>query len=321
MQDALIDKVETEARKERTKMSIEQLLATVAEQEPREEFAKTGQPEDTGFLSKMHSSQAYMGPYSLIMAEKFIKKEEASKADTRDERISFVKMEYFLYAVSEAHRCVVDLRQMEARNNQLQDELEFLQADVASMGTVIPGYFKTKDQAADYQRRVTLAETASRTLEQLRSQISLKENELLLIFRELQSWDFNVPDHYFEREHILELQEQEERKRRFVLPTRTFWRPVFFEKQANQDIMNPKFAKRLRDFSKTKHAEGTHEGVLVSALRPFAVKKVEEYIKLDKFVFKGEIDERNDIEKIKTSIALSQQMIVADPGVRFQPRQ
>lgn len=169
MQDALIDKVETEARKERTKMSIEQLLATVAEQAPKEEFAKTGQPQDTGFLSKMHTSQAYMGPYSLIMAEKFIKIEEAARANQRDERISFVKMEYFLYAVTEAHRCVVDLRQMEARNNQLQDELEFLQADVASMGTVIPGYFKNKDQAADYSRRVTMAETASRTLEQLRS--------------------------------------------------------------------------------------------------------------------------------------------------------
>jgi hypothetical protein len=84
--------------------------------------------------------------------------------------------------------------------------------------------------------------------------------------------------------------------------------------------MNPKFAKRLRDFNKAKHAEGSHEGVLVSALRPFAVKKVEEYIKLDKFVFKGEIDERNDIERIKTTIALSQQMMVTDPGARFQPR-
>ena len=106
-----------------------------------------------------------------------------------------------------------------------------------------------------------------------------------------------------------------------MLPTRTFWRPVFFEKQANQDIMNPKFAKRLRDFSKTKHVEGSREGVLVSALRPFAVKRVEEYIKLDRFVFKGEIDERKDIDRIKTSIALSQQMMVTDSGARFQPRQ
>jgi hypothetical protein len=131
----------------------------------------------------MKQSQAYMGPYSLIMAEKFIKL--AEKQAPKGERMSFVKMEYFLYAVSEAHRCVVDLRQMEARSNELMDELELLQADVASLGTVIPGYFKSKEQAADYKRRMQAFESTQRVSEQLRSHISLKENELLLIFREL----------------------------------------------------------------------------------------------------------------------------------------
>ena len=33
-------------------------------------------------------------------------------------------MEYFLYAASEAHRCIMELKQMESRINRMQDEVE-----------------------------------------------------------------------------------------------------------------------------------------------------------------------------------------------------
>ena len=65
-----------------------------------------------------------MGPYSIKMASDFLKMIERQKS-SQQEKISCVKMEYFLYAVSDAHRCVIDLKQMEARINKMQDELEY----------------------------------------------------------------------------------------------------------------------------------------------------------------------------------------------------
>jgi hypothetical protein len=43
-------------------------------------------------------------------------------------------MEYFLYAVNEAHRCVLELRQMEKRINEMQDELEAAFVALGSTG-------------------------------------------------------------------------------------------------------------------------------------------------------------------------------------------
>lgn len=37
-----------------------------------------------------------------------------------------------------------------------------------------------------------------RQIERMRYTISMKETELVLIFRELMSWDYLVPDHYFD---------------------------------------------------------------------------------------------------------------------------
>ena len=42
-------------------------------------------------------------------------------------------MEYFLYAVTEAHKCVMELKQMEARVNILHDTTELIQLEIAGM--------------------------------------------------------------------------------------------------------------------------------------------------------------------------------------------
>jgi hypothetical protein len=70
--------------------------------------------------------------------------------------MSFVKMEYFLYAVSEAHRCVVDLRMMEARINDMHTEFEIAHRELANVGggnVIIPGLFKSKDQQQSYDEK------------------------------------------------------------------------------------------------------------------------------------------------------------------------
>jgi hypothetical protein len=51
------------------------------------------------------------------MAHDYLRKVETSKK--QQEKISFVKMEYFLYAVSQAHETICDLRRMDNRYNEL----------------------------------------------------------------------------------------------------------------------------------------------------------------------------------------------------------
>ncbi len=51
-------------------------------------------------------------------------------------------MEYFLYAVTEAHRCVAELKQMEKRINELQDELELAAIELAHMSSLATNYFR-----------------------------------------------------------------------------------------------------------------------------------------------------------------------------------
>lgn len=57
------------------------------------------------------------------MAHDHLRQIEMQRKHKR-ENISFVKMEYFLYCVTEAHRCVLELRQSEVRLNELLDEHE-----------------------------------------------------------------------------------------------------------------------------------------------------------------------------------------------------
>ena len=71
----------------------------------------------------------------------------------------------------------------------------------------------------------------------------------MLIFRELMSWDFSVPDYYFDENLMLDRKMQEQLKETYLLPTRTFWRPVYFDSFKEPDIMNSRFALKIRDYS------------------------------------------------------------------------
>lgn len=79
----------------------------------------------------------------------------------------------------------------------------------------------------------------------------MKETELVLIFRELMSCDLYVPDYYFDKTLMLDRKKQEQLMESYILPIRTFWRPVYFEPYQEPNLMEPKFARRFRDFSNT----------------------------------------------------------------------
>jgi hypothetical protein len=57
----------------------------------------------------------------------------------------------------------------------------------------------------------------------------MKENELVIIFRELMSWDFHVPDFYFDKDLMLDRKRQEQLQETYQMPLRTFWRPIYFD--------------------------------------------------------------------------------------------
>jgi len=80
----------------------------------------------------LERSKMHFGPYALQLAEEFfdnqMKRHQAMlKGKTRadeQEKISFVKMEYFLYGVAEANRLIEQLKCMEVRINRQAREVE-----------------------------------------------------------------------------------------------------------------------------------------------------------------------------------------------------
>lgn len=74
--------------------------------------------EGDGFMKVLKETQTYLGPYSIKLAHDYLQrfeKEEKSK----QEKISFVKMEYFLFGVSETYRTIEELKLMESRINSV----------------------------------------------------------------------------------------------------------------------------------------------------------------------------------------------------------
>ena len=64
-----------------------------------------------------------------------------------------------------------------------------------------------------------------------RLEISTKEAELLLVFRELIFCDFYVEDDFFEKKSELGLD--------FKIPLEKFWRPVVIPEHIETDLNNP----------------------------------------------------------------------------------
>lgn len=107
-------------------MSLQELIETEVhtaadafkkqQREELEQFLdmRAGLDKDgTEFMKMLERSKMHFGPYALQLAEEYfntqMKKFEAkldpSKKDEQ-EKISFVKMEYFLYGVAEANRLI-----------------------------------------------------------------------------------------------------------------------------------------------------------------------------------------------------------------------
>ena len=136
-----------------------------------------------------------------------------------------------------------------------------------------------------------------------------------MIFRELMSWDYTVPDYYFDENLMLDRKLQEQLKETYFLPTRTFWRPVYFDGHREPNLVHPEFAMRLRDYSvitpeiqrildkhDIRNVKPPRRGVLVSYLRPYDAKNINDQLRFDKYYASGEYHEQKDLEILKSKI-------------------
>ena len=129
------------------------------------------------------------------------------------------------------------------------------------------------------------------------------------------SWDFYTPDYYFSTEYLQEKKLEESIGESYLLPMRTFWRPVHFESYVEPDLRHPTHARLERVYpnltKKDQEAEARnnklskgekkpyHGGVLVSALRPHDIKHVNDHMRFDRYISFGHWKEHHYISDIK----------------------
>lgn len=127
-------------RADKDNVSIEQLIEMVCKK-PQEEYerqqmdllkkfvAQRGMQDRDGeqFQKILRETQGNLGTYSIKMAHDYVNKLFRDKGKPSDqEKISFVKMEYFLYGITQAHRVIQDLKKLEEREIQLKEKHEIL---------------------------------------------------------------------------------------------------------------------------------------------------------------------------------------------------
>lgn len=213
----------------------------------------------------LENSKMHFGPYALQLADEFFNKQmknieskiDPSKQDEQ-EKISYVKMEYFLYGVAEADRVIEQLKSMEVRMDTLAKEADskYRDAEELKPSGMASGYnnrhqnlhvggnyqedkLKQARIKKSYEKKLADANKAEESLKEQRFEISSKETQLLLIFRELMSFDFYVADHYFERDFLELKREKKIAQERYIVPLQTFWKPIEF----NEYFEYEKFGK------------------------------------------------------------------------------
>lgn len=118
-----------------------------------------------------------------------------------------------------------------------------------------------------------------------------------------------------------------------MVPTRTFWRPIYFDEYNEPNLLHPDFARKVRDFSDFKlpdelqealkgHPEEEpvryREGVLVSQLRPYEPRPAKDFLRFDRLFSKGEFIEQKELDRIKQTISEKLAKEVKDHGQRFK---
>ena len=247
-------------------MSIQELLqsevynaASEAKKQQRlelQQFLDTrgaADPDGKEFIDFMEKSKMHFGPFAIKLAQEFVqsqikKKEKTNNPLKKDQEfISFLKMEYFLYGVQEANHIVQQLRFMEDEINNRTETYERMQFDSNAIQNQLRQIPLDSRFAADrkiLQQRIqdigVKVSGSSQEISDNRFEISSKETELLLIFNELISYDFYVPDNHFETSQY-DTERKHRRTETYSVPLHNFWRPIEMAEYIEPFLNHPDF--------------------------------------------------------------------------------
>eukprot|EP00347_Sterkiella_histriomuscorum_P005365 403356888 len=323
-----------EKRLMRTTMSIEKLIETqcnipqyVYEAEQRlllKKFVESRGHNDSageGFLALLsQSDKVRYGPYSIKLAHDYLKRFEKAE-NSKQEKISFVKMEYFLYGINESFRIVEELRAMESKLVGLLDDMEIKKRQAGFNQDGTSTNFQNTTTYASMgtdNSKLTVIQDLEKKIDKVRYQIAAKEAELVMSFRELASWDYMVPDHYFDVNYLIKMKNM--RSETYQIPFKTFWLPINIEGVTGvyePELTMEKFALRIRDYSEaprlpltTLYREADEpipdpkkkEGALISYLRPYNNRDPSDYLRFDKYYSMGEWKQYREIIQVRDLI-------------------
>ena len=132
---------------------------------------------------------------------------------------------------------------------------------------------------------------------------------MLMVFRELMGFDFYVPDYFFDKEQLMRKKENKKTQEQFIVPLKTFWRPIELEEYYETDLTDKKFFKRVNPMDDVESTIGQYlakpmrdallrdqqakilklrEGGEVTALRHYEPVEKTDKIIFDKYMSHGQ---------------------------------
>jgi hypothetical protein len=165
-------------------------------------------------------------------------------------------MEYFLYAIVQAHDIIKDLQTLEPTLNGLIDKFETFKTELAAFEMQNQGQLMNRTAIMGtnlglvLQQKELKVEDCEKRIERLRYIISSKETDLVLIFREAISTEFHVDLREIEMQRLHRKAGDEQ----FEIPLSVFWRPVERNDRYEEDLWCQKYKTAVRDWElRDKH--------------------------------------------------------------------
>lgn len=193
------------------------------------------------------------GTNVLKLADDFCAKLEIEREKKREgkdsiqEKLSLVKMEYFLYAFTEAYNLSVEIKKYQRVINIFSDQVEALEKEKSQIDMKQTRARRARDGSSsimdnavkrfnDEMKKMEMEiNTCHKRIADTRFKMSKRETELLLVFRELCGCEIHAPEDCFKGDRLVKQGQAaalaEDTTDDIVRPMATFWRPLYFERE------------------------------------------------------------------------------------------
>lgn len=187
----------------------------------------------------------------LKLADDFCAKLEIEREKQREgkdsiqEKISLVRMEYFLYAFTEAHRLQLEIKKYQRMVNIFSDQVTTLEDEKSQINEKQQQARRARDGSSlimdnavrrfnEEMKRVEMEiNTCQKRISDTRFKMSKRETELLLVFRELCGCEIHAPEDRFKGDRLVKQGKAaallEDTSDDIVRPMANFWRPLRYE--------------------------------------------------------------------------------------------